>query len=202
MVGERRSTSHFANVRRVGGAPAGSGVEEGRGAGLYRPFGLEKIAALQNVSLAMVSAAFRQNQLERSFGVLAPERGDGVVFRLPFRNGGAPVAEYRADLRGRALFTRNAQDFAHILRQRVGHGAGRGGNREANAAQVVVLIIVGVPAPVILLQAKTQNRPVRVGHRLVRTGIRLCATGCAIRDRHRFPMRFRLCRRWRIRSGR
>ena len=123
--------------------------------------------------------------------------------RLPFRNRGAPIAEHRLHLLRRALRRRA---LTRISRTFCGSGSAAAsgciGDRQAEAAQVVVLVVVAVPAAVILRQVEWSGSFPAGTKRASRNRKPLCATDCAGPDRHRCPKPFRPCRRWRSRSAR
>ncbi len=72
MVGESRATSHRAKVEAVGRSAGGQRVEKRRHAGCDGAIGLEKIAALEDVSHSRIFGALGEDQLARPFGMLAP----------------------------------------------------------------------------------------------------------------------------------
>jgi hypothetical protein len=49
------------------------------------------------------------------------------------------------------------QNSAHSIGQRIGHRARRIGHGQSNTAQIVILVVVGVPAAVILLQIEIED---------------------------------------------
>ena len=77
---------------------------------------------------------------------------------LPVGDGRSPVAEHGAACAGVRSFGRDGEDLAHGRGQRVGHGASAVGHREAEAAEVVVLVVVAVPAAVVLHQLEREHR--------------------------------------------
>ncbi len=168
VVGERRSASQRANVSRVGGAVRGQRLQEARHARRHGPLRLEEIASL---AARGSSAAFRvhsSTNCDAAFGMLPPERFDRVVGLFPLGNRRPPVAEDRGNLGRRPLFPRDRQDLADVLRQRIGRRVRRVGDRQAEAAQIVVLIVVAVPAAVLLAEGKRQHRAAGKGDRFLR----------------------------------
>ena len=100
--------------------------------------------------------------------MLLPERLDPVVGLLPLGHGRPPVAED-----GRRLGRRSAcsRGMARISRTLCGSGSAvgvrRGRDREPEAAQVVVLVVVAVPAAVVLRRVERQDRARRERDRLL-----------------------------------
>ena len=68
------------------------------------------------------------------------------------------MAEDHQVLKGRALLLGDRQRGADGRRQRVRHGTRGRRHRQAEPAEVAVLVIVGVPAAVVLLQVERQDR--------------------------------------------
>src|ERR1700722_10376057 len=83
-------------------------------AGLYQGGRLQEVAPGQNVRFPR-NGSRSKYQLRRAFGVLLPGLRNLVVFHLPLRNGGAPIAKYRLHLQGSALGGRNRKYFPHVL---------------------------------------------------------------------------------------
>src|SRR5262245_19749868 len=127
--------------------------------------GPEEIAALEQMRLARVFA-FTQNQLQRAFGMLAPQLGDLLVGLGEFGDCRPPVTEDRLNLSLRAAFARNREYLAYAQWQQVGDGVGRGRDRKPHPPQVHVLIVVAVPPAVVLLQIESQNRSALIRNRL------------------------------------
>src|SRR5207245_573291 len=92
-----------------------------------------------------------------AFGPLFPERLDFVIGIFEFGNGRAPKAENGFDLGGRALLARSFEDFANVGRERIGSDVGGGRDAEAKAAEVMVLVIVGVPTAMLLGEPKIED---------------------------------------------
>src|SRR6266542_6359669 len=114
------------------------------------------------------SLARHQRRGGDAFGPLFPKRFDLLVDLIELRDGGAPITEDRGYLRGGSFFARDLEDFAHTSRERVGQGVGGAGDAEPEAAKVVVLIVIGVPAAVVLHQAKVEFHAVGERERLFR----------------------------------
>src|ERR1700730_2627628 len=102
-----------------------------------------------------------KDKLCRSFRMLFPELLDLLVGFAPLPERSAPITEYRRDLRRAALLARNPQDLADPSRQRVCNGIGSRRHAKSEPAQVVVLVVVAIPATMILPQFKAQNDPAR-----------------------------------------
>src|SRR5438128_11881822 len=95
--------------------------------------------------------------LRRSFWILFPQLRNAFVRILPFLNRRAPGAENRLGLRRSVLLARNGENVANVLGQRVCGRSRRAGNREAKPAEVVGLVVVAVPPPVILGEIKRRQ---------------------------------------------
>src|SRR5262249_6892348 len=77
---------------------------------------------------------------------------------LPLRDSGSPIAEDRGSLCRRAFLAWNGEDVANAFGQRIGdHRSGCGSRGDAEPPQVVVHVVVAVPAAVILLQVDVQH---------------------------------------------
>src|SRR5262245_15557999 len=90
--------------------------------------------------------------------MLLPEGLDSVVGFFPVRDGRPPVAEDRGCLRRCALVARRLEGFADGRRQRIGLDVCGAGYAKPEAAQVVILVVVAVPAAVILREAEFELR--------------------------------------------
>src|SRR5207249_811874 len=124
--------------------------------GRYNLRRLEKIASRQNVRRARC-LPLPEYELRGTFRVLLPQLRDLVVCLLPFRNRGAPIAEDRLFLLRRALCRGNGKNFTNVLGQRISSCAGGICNRKSEPAEVVVLIVIAVPAPMILGEINRQQ---------------------------------------------
>ena len=119
--------------------------------------------------------ALYKRKLRRSLRMALPQRFDPPILLLPFGHGRPPIAEQRRRLLGRSFRGRYLHDRAHIRRQRIGNRILGRRHREAEAAQVVVLIVVAVPAAVVLHELEREphaagrfERLVEREHRLAR----------------------------------
>src|SRR5690606_36147164 len=95
--------------------------------------------------------------LRSSRRMLLPELLDLVVRCLPIRNGSSPVAENRCLFARRPLGRRFSNRGTHRCRERIGLGTLGARHGESEAAQVVVLVVVAVPAAVVLGEAELQS---------------------------------------------
>src|SRR5262249_35312909 len=112
--------------------------------------GLEEIAARQDVCLPR-SPDGLEYELRGPFRVLTPKSCYLVVSLFPSGNGRPPVTKERSELGPCALVRWNRQDLANSRRQRIGGRARRARDRQPEPPQIVVLIIVAIPASVVLL---------------------------------------------------
>ena len=153
VVGAWRSTSQRANVRRFAGWSVGSGLRNAGTPGRDGLARLEEVAALEQVRLARASRVL-EHELRRALGMLLPEGLDPVVGLLPLGDGRPPVAE---DGGRSAPGVRWSRGIARISRTsrgtRSAAASGRVGHREPEPAEVVVLVVVAVPAAVLLRRA-------------------------------------------------
>src|SRR5262245_40500847 len=84
--------------------------------------------------------------------MLGPEVFDSRVRVVPFRDGRAEIAEKSVGLGGRGLGAWHRKRATHVGGQRSGSRIGSGRHRQPEAPQIVVLIVVAVPAAVVLDQ--------------------------------------------------
>ena len=112
------------------------------------------------------SFAFAQNELRRRPGVRLPQSFNLGVLRLPVGDRRSPVAEEDILLGGAAHLRRDAQHVANGGRHDLFRG-GAAGDRQAEPAEVVGLVVVAVPAAVVLGQAKRDPGSGRVVDRLL-----------------------------------
>src|SRR5579875_351076 len=117
---------------------------------------LEKIATLEDVRLTRLLTCL-QHQLRRSFRMLLPQCLNAFVGLLPFGDGCAPVTKNGPFLGWRSLRGRDSEEIADVLRQWISLGIGVISEGKAEAAQVVVLVIVAVPTAVVLYQMERQH---------------------------------------------
>ena len=206
VVGERRSASQRAKSSRVAAtiprrrlrrADAGTPA---RRATLLRP----ARGSCRDPADASVAASRApcSTSCVVPRGWLCHKRFDPAVLFLPFGHGRPPIAEHAIDLLGRSLSGRHLQNRADIARQRIGNGILRRRDREAEAAQVVVLVVVAVPAAVILRELEREPHAFRRLPAASRARTPPCAARCCGRGRCRCPRPSVRCRRWRIRSAR
>ena len=73
-----------------------------------------------------------------------------------------PIAENLARLLGRAVARGNPKKLPHLRGQRIGGGVRIRRHREPKAPQVMVLIVVAVPAAVLLADVERQDRAARI----------------------------------------
>ena len=106
--------------------------------------GFEEVATEEQFGLAHLVAA-GHDELGGRLGMLLPKGFDGFVLRFPLGDRLAESGEGHRGLDGRI---------------------GGGGDGEAHPTEVVVLIVVAVPAAVILLQVDGDNGALRVAERL------------------------------------
>ena len=123
---------------------------------------LEPVAALEDARIAGIVAG-HEGEGGRAVGPFLPERFDFVVCGFELRLQRAPIAEDGGDLAGRTLLARNGQDVAHTPGQRVRDRVGGAAHRKAEAAEIVVHVLVAVPAAVIVLEMELQHRAVGEG---------------------------------------
>src|SRR5262245_31456989 len=84
--------------------------------------------------------------------MLVPQFFNSCVRVVPISDGRAEVAEERVGLGGGALVARNGKRGADVSRQRVSRWIGDSCDRKTKAPQIMVLIVVAVPAAVVLDQ--------------------------------------------------
>ena len=169
-----------AGERRAGSAsePAGSGCRKPGTPGVTGPVRLQEIAARQKVRVAR-HLARGQHQLRRAVRMLLPEGLDRVVGLFPFGDRGAPVAEDGGNLRRRALVAAGWPECRGRLAAADRPRRSARGDREAEAAEVVVLIVVAVPAAVVLLEIEGQHGARREVRSACRRRRRPCAAVAA-----------------------
>ena len=136
-------------------------MQEGRHAKGHFVSRFEPIAAFEQISSApcvfgSMTLPGDECQRRSAFRPLLPKRLDLIVRFLEIRNGGAPKAEFRSDLRGCPFVPRRFENFPHRGWQRVGGHIGADGDAEAEAAQIMVLIIIGIPTAMLLRQPKIE----------------------------------------------
>ena len=131
-------------------------MQERRDAGFHQLGRLQEIAACQDVRFPQLSAGC-EHQLRGPFGIPSPDFGNLIVFRFPFRNRSAPIAENRLHLKRSALAGRNGEDVAHVLGHRISRGARCVGNGQAELADIIALVVAAVPPAMILRQVNGQD---------------------------------------------
>src|SRR5947209_20549712 len=104
---------------------------------------LEEIAALEHVRRARLLERF-EHELRGALGMLLPQLLDFRIDFAPFRHGRAPVAEYRRRLQQGSLLRRYGENLTDTLWQGICHGVLRSCDRQAKAAEIVILIVVAV----------------------------------------------------------
>ena len=159
VVGDCRSTSQRANVsrfaRRVWPAadsetPARRAAPPDRAAESRRASGC--------ASARWSSPRSASTSCERSFGMLAPQRRDRVV-RPPSTP--APWSASSEDVptcSGERCSAGTCENLANVLRHRIGDRVRGGRDRQADAAEIVVLVVVGIRAAVVLLERNVEHR--------------------------------------------
>src|SRR4051812_14531138 len=109
---------------------------------------LQPVTAPQEVSFARLFPR-QKRQRCRGLWILLPELLDLSIGFFPLRNSAAPIAEHRRYLHRRSLVAWNRQDLSNLLGNRIGfHRAARFRGADAEAAEVIVHVVVAVPAPV------------------------------------------------------
>src|SRR5215469_9168803 len=117
----------------------------------------------------MSGAGFRaliENKLGGTLGMLAPERSDSVVFFLPFGLRRPPIREDGLLLKRRTLRAGNGENRANSGGEWVGDGVFCVRDGKAEAAKIIVLIVVAVPAAGVLAKIERQDRAAIVLNRL------------------------------------
>ena len=99
--------------------------------------------------------------------MFAPQGLDAIVGVFPFRNGRSPIAEDECFLGRRPLLAGSGEHVADAPRQRIGLRAGLCRQGQAEAAQIVILVVIAVPATVVLRKMERQNGPLRMGNRFI-----------------------------------
>src|SRR5262249_4552237 len=130
-------------------------VEESRDAwadGLVR---FQEITAFQQVRVARFPTAL-EHKLRRPLGMLPPQFFNLRVAVGPLGDRRAPAAEDGCGLPRRTAGRGNCENIADTLRQGVGHSVCGRGDRQAEPAEIMVLVIVAVPAAVVLGYVKRQ----------------------------------------------
>ena len=139
-------------------------MQEFRHARLDGLAGLQEVATHEEVGFTRLCAG-EQRELGGSLGVLPPQLRNPVVRRLPFRNRRAPVAEYGLGLGRRAPLPRDFDERTHACGERIGGRSRVRGDRETEAAEVIALVVIAVPAAVILHEIEGQDGPLGIGDR-------------------------------------
>src|SRR5438874_10810926 len=128
-------------------------MEESRHAGSDGFGRLEPISTTKKMCFARLFAR-QQGQRSRAVRIFFPKVIDLCVRLFPIGHCGSPITELGGDLEWRALFSRDFEHVADFLRQRIGfHGATGGSRADAEPAEIVVHMVIAVPAAVILTQA-------------------------------------------------
>ena len=127
---------------------------------------LEPVATQQHPRVARFLAG-HQRQRRRTARPLLPQRFDLVVGFLPLGNRRPPVREDGGELLGRTLVARKSKNLADSYRHGIGLGVRGGSDRQPEPAEVVVHVVVAVPAAVHLLEVDVQPRATFITKRLL-----------------------------------
>ena len=154
-------------------------MQKGRNAWADFLGGLEPVPPVEPESLAhLVAGGFvlagHQRGSGRSLRPLVPQRLDLFVRFLELRNCCPPIAEDDRQLRRRALPARHlCEDLPHLGWQGIRDRVCRFANTDAEAPEIVGLVVVGVVPAVVLSQVELQEDAMGKRQRLVRNENRL-----------------------------
>src|SRR5262249_8668815 len=148
-----------------------------------------EVAALEYIGLARFLTG-AQDQLRRAFWMLFPKLLDLGVGILPLRDARPPGAENGFFLGGGSALGRHRKQFSHAGWQRIGDGLFVVGHRKAETAEIVVLIVVAVPAAVVLRELECQQANLVEIERLVENENCLARHVAAARTEIDAPGRF------------
>src|SRR5687768_14068020 len=118
--------------------------------------------------------AREQRHGRRAFRVSLPQCLDLSVRVFPVSDCRAPITEHSGDLDRRSLLARDFEDVANFLWHGVGLRSAVGfRGADAEPAEIVVHMVVAVPATVILVQSNTPVSAIGESRRLFRDEHRL-----------------------------
>src|SRR5690242_11412322 len=100
--------------------------------------------------------ALGKRQLSCALWMTRPQRIDATIFLLPPGHGRTPVTKYAVDFLSSASARPFVDDRTDIRWQRIRHNIFGVCHGEPEATQIVVLVVVAIPAAVVLDQLEFQ----------------------------------------------